>query len=200
MGGGDYCAVYGCSNDRRKPEIAIVMNHVGKLRWYGPKNRHIEMAEVTGGCQCLQRFARINLLQVKDLISALLQPFYLKEYTHLQEIKKRKSPRKRNLLAVSSPPPPKTARNIKRDGSDNVNSVFIVEQHRDHIYKVEEKTLASWCTPVTAYYHCIRLNSKVKIVKSEKKLKSELEGSKTNEGTNQFCTFIQPIFHPDLDG
>ena len=49
MGGGDYCAVYGCSSDRRKPEIAMVMNHVGKLRWYGPKNRHTEMAEVTGG-------------------------------------------------------------------------------------------------------------------------------------------------------
>ena len=117
--------------------------------------------EVILKCQCLQRFARINLLRVKDLISALLQPFCLKEYTDLEKIKKRKSPSKRKLLAVSSPPPPKTARNIKRDGSDNVNSVFIVEQHRDHIYKVEEKTLASWCTPVTAYYHCIRLNSKV---------------------------------------
>ena len=36
IGGGDYCAVYGCSNDRKKPEKAIVMDHFGKLRWYGP--------------------------------------------------------------------------------------------------------------------------------------------------------------------
>ena len=39
MGGGDYCAVYGCSNDRRKPDKAIVMGHVGKLTWYGPKDQ-----------------------------------------------------------------------------------------------------------------------------------------------------------------
>ena len=38
MGGGDYCAVYGCNNDRRKPEKAIVMDHVGKFRWYGPED------------------------------------------------------------------------------------------------------------------------------------------------------------------
>ena len=38
-GGRDYCAVYRCSNDRRKPEEATVMNHVGKLRWYGPKDQ-----------------------------------------------------------------------------------------------------------------------------------------------------------------
>ena len=52
---------------------------------------------------------------------------YLKGYTHQQEIKKRKLPSKRNLLAASSPLPPKRARNLKRDGSDNVNSVFLVE-------------------------------------------------------------------------
>ena len=34
---------------------------------------------------------------------------------------------KNKLLAVSSPPPPKRARNIERDGSGNVNSVFTVE-------------------------------------------------------------------------
>ena len=39
MDGGDYSAVNGCSNDRRKPDKAIVMGHVGKLRWYGPRNR-----------------------------------------------------------------------------------------------------------------------------------------------------------------
>ena len=32
MGGGNYCAVYGYSNHRRKPEKAIVMDHLGKLR------------------------------------------------------------------------------------------------------------------------------------------------------------------------
>ena len=67
---------------------------------------------------------------------------YLKRYTQLQEIKKRKLPSKRKLLAVSSPPSPMRARNIKRDGSDNVNSVFVVEQHEDHIYEVEEKTFS----------------------------------------------------------
>ena len=38
---------------------------------------------------------------------------YLKGYTNLQEIKKRKSYSKRNSLAVSSPQSPKRARNIK---------------------------------------------------------------------------------------
>ena len=41
MSGGDYCAAYGCNNDRRKPEKAIVMDHVGKFRWYGPKDQRI---------------------------------------------------------------------------------------------------------------------------------------------------------------
>ena len=114
---------------------------------------------------------------------------YLKGYTHLQEIKKRKLPYKRKLLAVSSPLPLKGARNIKTDGSDNVNSVFIVEQHGDHIYEVEEKNLASRCTPVTVCNHCIKLNSKVIDLKKKshekekevEKLKSELEGSKTQK-------------------
>ena len=67
-----------------------------------------------------------------------------------------------------------------------MNSVFIVEQHGDHIYEVEEKTLASRFTPITACNHCIKLNSKVIDLKKmlhekEKeleKLKSQLEGSK----------------------
>ena len=87
------------------------------------------------------------------------------------------------LLEVSSPPAPKRARKIKRDGSDNLNSVFIVEQHGNHIYEVEEKPLASWCTLVTACSHCISKNIdlKKKLHEKEKKLqklKSELEGSK----------------------
>ena len=35
MGGGDYCAAYGCSNDRRKP----YKSNAGKLRWYDPKDQ-----------------------------------------------------------------------------------------------------------------------------------------------------------------
>ena len=88
------------------------------------------------------------------------------------------------MLAVSFPQPFKRARKLKRDASDNVNSVFIVEQHGDHIYEVEEKT--SRFTPITACNHCIKLNSKVIDLKKmlhekEKeleKLKRELEGSK----------------------
>ena len=37
IGSGDYCVVNGCSNDRRKQDKATVMDHVGNLRWYGPK-------------------------------------------------------------------------------------------------------------------------------------------------------------------
>ena len=106
---------------------------------------------------------------------------YPKGYTHLQEIKKRKSPSKGKLLAVSSPPPPKRAHNIKRDASDNVNSVFIVEQHGDHMYEVEEKTLASRCTPVTACHHCVKLNSKViDLKKMLHEKEKELEKSLVN--------------------
>ena len=67
-----------------------------------------------------------------------------------------------------------------------MNSNFIVEQHGDHIYEVEQKTLASRCIPVTTCNHRIKLNSKVIDLKKmlhekEKeleKLNSELEGSK----------------------
>ena len=82
-----------------------------------------------------------------------------------------------------------------------MNSVFIVEQHGDHIYEVEEKTLASRCTPVTACNHCIKLNSKVIDLKKmlhekEKeleKLKSELEGSKIQkkEQSNPVLSYSQ---------
>ena len=134
--------------------------------------------------QCLQRFARITLLQVIDLISALFQPFTWKDTLTYKKRKKRKSPSKRKLLTLSSPPPPKRAHNIKRDGSDNLNSVFIVEQHGDHIYEVEEKAIASRYTSVTACNYCIKLNSKMIDLKKKlhekelEKLKSELEGSK----------------------
>ena len=143
----EICVVYGCSNDRRKSDKAIVMDHVGKLRWYGPKYQN----DILKWQKLLNRGG--DLLQVVDLIT--LTP-YLKSYTRLKEIKKRKSPSKRKSLAVSSPPPPKIACNIKRDGNDNVNSVFIVEQHGGHIYEVEEKTLASRCTLVTACNQCIK--------------------------------------------
>ena len=82
-----------------------------------------------------------------------------------------------------------------------MNSVFIVEQHEDHIYEFEEKTLASRCTPVTACYHCIKLNSKVidlkkmlhKKEKELEKLKSELEGSKIQkkEQSNPVLSYSQ---------
>ena len=169
------------------------MDHVGKLRWYGSKdqqdilkwqkllNRGGDFKMAVSTKVCSNHFA-VGYRSDQCTTSTL----YLKGYTHLHEIKKRKSPSKRKLLAASSPPPPKRARNIKRDGSDNLNNVFIVEQHGDHIYEVEEKTLASRFTPITACNHCIKLNSKVIDLKKmlhakEKqleKLNSELEGSK----------------------
>ena len=201
MGGGDYYAVYGCNNDRRKPD-KVIMENVRKLRWYGPKDQKDilkwqKLLYRGGDClQSLQRFPRITLLQVIDLISALFQPL-LKGYTHQQEIKKRKLPSKRKLLAVSSPPPPKRALNIKRDWNDNLNSVFIVEQHGDHIYEVEENTLASRGTPVTACNHCIKLNSVIdlrkKLHEEEKeleKLKTELEGSKIWKKNNKTIQYF----------
>ena len=119
---------------------------------------------------------------------------YLKGYTHLQEIKKKKSLNKRKL-------PHKRACNIKIDESDNVNSVFIVEQHEDHIDEVEEKTSAPRCTPVTACKHYIKLNLKVinlkkKLVEKDKELekfKSALEGSKiqNNEQSNSVLSYSQ---------
>ena len=167
MGGGDYSVVYGCSNDSRKPEKAIVIDHVGKRRWYGPKYQK----DILKWQKLLNRGGDFKVSMSTKVCSnhfaagyrsdhCTTPTLYLKGYPYPQEIKKRKSPSKRKLLAVSSPPPPKRARNIKRDGSDNVNSVFIVEQHGDHIYEVEEKTLASRCTPVKACNHCLKLNSK----------------------------------------
>ena len=75
---------------------------------------------------------------------------YLKRIYSQKELKKRKSPSKMKLFADSSPPPPKITPIIKRDGSSNVNIAFVVEQHGNHIYEVEEKALTSRCTPVIA--------------------------------------------------
>ena len=88
--------------------------------------------------------------------------------------------------------------NIKRDGSDNLNSVFIVEQHGDHIYEVEEKTLASRFSPVTCCNHCIKLNLKVidlkkKLHEKEKELqksKSALEESKLQKKEQNSSVFL----------
>ena len=145
-----------------------MMGHVGKLRWHCPKNQK----DILKWQKLLNRGGDFKVSMSTQACSnhfaagyrsdqCTIPTLYLKGYTHLQETKKRKSPSKRKLLAVGSPSPPKRACNIKRDGSDNINSVFIVEQHGDHIYEVEEKTLASRCTPVTDYNHCIKLNSKV---------------------------------------
>ena len=78
MGDGDYCAVYGCSNDRRKPEKDTVMDHVGKLRWYSPKDQKDilkwqKLLNIGGDFKV--SMSRIPLLMVIDLISALFQPF-----------------------------------------------------------------------------------------------------------------------------
>ena len=48
----NYYAVYGCTNDRRKPEKVTVMDHVGKLRWYSPKDQK-DIFNVVLKCQCL---------------------------------------------------------------------------------------------------------------------------------------------------
>ena len=78
-----------------------------------------------------------------------------------------------------------------------MSSVFSVEQHEDHIYEVQEKTLACRCTPVTVCKHCIKLNPKViDLVGKEKelkKLKSELEGSKIQkkEQSNSVLSYSQ---------
>ena len=110
-------------------------------------------------------------------------------YTHLLEIKKKKSSRKRKLFALTSPPPPKRARNIKRDGSDNMKRAFIVEQHGNHIYKVEEKNLASCYTPVIACNHCINLN--LTIIDLKKKLhEKEKELKKTGLTNKQVFEWI----------
>ena len=124
------------------------------------------------------------MLQVIDLISALFQRFIRKDIaTHLQQIKKRKSPSKRKLLAVSCPPPRKRARNIKRDRSDNLNSALMLSNTGIIFTKLKKNFII------------IKLNSKVidlkkKLHKKPKKLEkliSELERMK------QFSTFIQPI-------
>ena len=133
MGGGDYCAAYGCGNDRRKPEKAVVIDHVGKLRWYCPKyqkdilkwqklpNRGGDFKVSITTKVCSNHFAagyRSDQCTTPTL--------YLKGYTHLQEIKKRISPCKRKLLAVSSPSPPKRACNIKRDGSNYARNYDVI--------------------------------------------------------------------------
>ena len=139
VGGGDYCAVYGSINDRGKLEKAIVMDHVGNLRLYGPKDQK----DILKWQKLLNRGGHFIVSMSTKVCSnhfaasyrsdqRTTPTLYLRRYTHLQEIKKRKLPSKRKL-AVSIPPSPKTARDIKRDGSGNVDSVFIVEQYGIHI-------------------------------------------------------------------
>ena len=116
MASGDYCAVYGCSNDRKKPDKAFRMDHLGKLRWRSPKDQKDilkwqNLLNIEGNFKvpmstkaCSNHFAGGYR---SDGCTTLT--LYLEEYTHLQEIKKRKLPSKRELLAVSSPSPPKKA-------------------------------------------------------------------------------------------
>ena len=125
------------------------MDHVGKLRWYGSNDKQ----DILKWQKLLNRGGDFKMSVSTKVCSnhfaagyrsdqCTTSTLYLNGYTHLHEIKKRKLPSKRKLLAASSPPPPKRARSIKRDGSDNLNNVFIVEQHGDHIYEVEEKTFS----------------------------------------------------------
>ena len=100
---GDYCAVYGCSNNRIKPDKAIVMDHVRKLRWYGPKdqkdilkwqkllNRRGDFKVSVSAKVCSNRFAAGY--RSDQYTNPTLN---LKGYTHLQEIKKRNCPAKGN--------------------------------------------------------------------------------------------------------
>ena len=144
------------------------MDHVGKLRWYGPN----DIKDILKWQKLLNRGGNFKMSMSTEVClnhfaagyrsdHCTTPTLYLKGYTYLQEIKKSKSPSKSKLLAVSSPSAPKKERNIKKHRTGNLNSIFIVEQHGHHICEVEEKTLASRCTPVTACNHCIKLNSKV---------------------------------------
>ena len=149
MGGGDYCAVYGCSDDRRKPDKAIVMDRVGKLRWYGHKDQKDilkwQKLQNRGGdfeVSISTKVCSNHFVAGYRSDQCTIPTLYLKGYTHLQEIKKRKSPSKRKLLAVSSPPPPKRARNIKTDGNDNLNTVvFLLLSNMGIIFMKLKKNL-----------------------------------------------------------
>ena len=86
VGGRSYCAVYVCSNDCRKPDkllwwtmlVHCTVLKIKRTYWNG-SSYWIE--EVILKFQCLQTFAPITLLQVIDLISALVQPFICKCFT-----------------------------------------------------------------------------------------------------------------------
>ena len=75
-------------------------------------------------------------------MSALLQPLNWKGI--LTDKKQGNHPGKRNYLQLV---PHQLSERVTRDGSENANSAFIVEQHGDPIYEVEEKTLAYHAVP-----------------------------------------------------
>ena len=103
MGGGDYCAVYGCSNDRTKPDKAV-MDHVGNLRWLRPKDQK----DMLKRKKLLNRGGNFKVSMSAKIFSShfaagyisdqcTIPTLYLKGYTHQQEFKKRRSRSKRKL-------------------------------------------------------------------------------------------------------
>ena len=106
MVGGDFSVVYGCSKHGRKSDKAIVMDHVGKLRWYGPKDQK----DMLTWQKLLNRGGDFKVSVSTEVCSNYFAAAYrsdqcttptryLKGYTHLQEIKKRKSPSKKEIIS-----------------------------------------------------------------------------------------------------
>ncbi|XP_057304551.1 uncharacterized protein LOC130641670 [Hydractinia symbiolongicarpus] len=128
MGKNDYCAVYGCSNGRNSPDKLIIMSHVGILRWHSPKTekdaKSLEKALNRGGKfkismstkVCSNHFAAGYCSDI-----CRIPTLYMKGY--------QSNPTKRSLPTERSSllPPPK-ARQVFRDGSDDLNLCDVPSQ------------------------------------------------------------------------
>ena len=114
MGRGDHCAVYGCSNDRRYPEKQVVLPDVGILRFYSPKSqkdivkweRLINRRDfkVTLNTKVCSNHFKAGY-RSKECPNPTL---YLKGYSTDKSVKRRPSPKKREVLL---PKPKKRRRN-----------------------------------------------------------------------------------------
>ena len=71
---------------------------IKRTYWNG---RSYWIGEVVLKCQCLQKFARITLLQVIDVISAVLQPFIWKDIVTYKKSRKGNRPAKGNYLKLA---------------------------------------------------------------------------------------------------